>query len=407
MNDLDQVFSVIDRHHEFMASALPLIASENVTSKAVRKCYTSDLGHRYAMGDIGHRLYEGCELIDEIERKAVELTKRIFKAEHANVRPISGTVANIAIYHALTSCNDSIFALPVECGGHTSHDDTARIRCLNVHYLPFDNENFNIDVEKAERALKEVRPKLVILGASVFLFPHPVKEIAEIAAEIDAKVVYDASHVLGLIAGKQFQDPLREGADVITASTHKTFFGPQRAIILCKSELANAVDYAVMPCVVSNHHLHSLAGYVIACLEMLEFGKAYARQIVRNAKRLAERLHELGVEVIGEKNGFTESHQVVIEVGDGEKAAKTLERSGIVTNKCILPWNSREYPTGIRIGVQEVTRLGMNEEEMDQIAEFIVNALHGRDTGKNVAELVRGFRTIKYAFEESPAYSYE
>jgi len=407
MNDLDQVFSVIDRHHELMASALPLIASENVTSNAVRKCYTSDLGHRYAMGDIGHRLYEGCELIDEIERKAVELTKRIFKAEHANVRPISGTVANIAIYHALTSCNDSIFALPVECGGHTSHDDTARIRCLNVHYLPFDNENFNIDVEKAERALKEVRPKLVILGASVFLFPHPVKEIAEIAAEIDAKVVYDASHVLGLIAGKQFQDPLREGADVITASTHKTFFGPQRAIILCKSELANAVDYAVMPCVVSNHHLHSLAGYVIACLEMLEFGKAYARQIVRNAKRLAERLHELGVEVIGEKNGFTESHQVVIEVGDGEKAAKTLERSGIVTNKCILPWNSREYPTGIRIGVQEVTRLGMNEEEMDQIAEFIVNALHGRDTGKNVAELVRGFRTIKYAFEESPAYSYE
>ncbi|AEA46360.1 serine hydroxymethyltransferase [Archaeoglobus veneficus] len=405
MREFEQVFSIIEEHHRLMASSLPLIASENVTSMAVRRCYTSDLGHRYAMGEIGERAYEGCEYIDEIERKAVELTKRLFNAEHANVRPISGTVANIAVYHALTSCGDSIFSLPVECGGHTSHDDTARIRCLNVHFLPFDSERFNIDIDAASRMIREVKPRLIVLGASVFLFPHPVKEIVEIAAEVGANVIYDASHVLGLIAGKQFQDPVKEGADVVTASTHKTFFGPQRAIILCKSELAEKIDYAVMPCVVSNHHLNTLAGYVIACLEMLEFGESYAKQTVRNAKRLAERLYELGMKVVGEAEGFTESHQVVIDVDDGEKAAKTLEKAGIITNRCLLPW-SEGKSAGIRIGVQEVTRLGMKGGEMEYIAELISKALDGIDVRSEVVELSKQFNTVKYTFEESHAYSF-
>ncbi len=250
-----------------------------------------------------------------------------------------------------------------------------------------------------------MKPGLIVLGASVFLFPHPVKEIAEVAAEIGARVVYDASHVLGLIAGKQFQDPVKEGADVVTASTHKTFFGPQRAIVLCRAGLSGKIDYAVMPCAVSNHHLNTLAGYAVACMEMLEFGEAYAKQVVRNAKRLAERLHELGMKVVGEAEGFTESHQVVIDVGDGEKAAKILEKSGIFTNRCLLPWSGGR-PAGIRIGVQEVTRLGMKEGEMEHIAELIANALQDKDVREKVAELTMSFKTIRYEFEEDPAYGY-
>ncbi len=404
---LDEVFGAIWDHHRFIESSIPLIASENITSRAVRLCYMSDLGHRYAIGDVGDRMYCGCEYIDRLENMAIKLTKEIFKAEHVNVRPISGTIANIAVYFALTNCGDKIFALRENCGGHTSHDFTAKIRDLEVCYLPFDSKTFNINVDAARRKIVKERPRLIILGASLFLFPHPVREIAEIAQEVGAKVVYDASHVLGLIAGKQFQDPIREGADVVTASTHKTFPGPQRAVIMCKKELADSIDRAVMPGVVSNHHIHSLAGYVVACLEMMEFGEAYAKQIVKNAKRLAERLFELGFDVLCPDLGFTESHQVAVDVsklGGGDKVAKILEKAGILTNKTLLPWDT-DKPSGIRIGVQEVTRLGMKEDEMDIIAELISRAIkEPKKVRKEVSEFKRKFRTVKFAFEESPAY---
>jgi len=160
------------------------------------------------MGKIGERLYQGCKFIDEIESLAVEVTRRLFNAEHVNVHPISGTVANLAVYYALTSYGDKIMALHGSCGGHTSHDFSAGIGGLNVVYYPFDSETMNIDVDATKKLALKEKPRLFILGASLFLFPHPVEEIAEIAAEINARVVYDASHVLGLIAGKQFQDPV-------------------------------------------------------------------------------------------------------------------------------------------------------------------------------------------------------
>ncbi len=407
------LFENIEKHHEFYRSSIPLIASENVTSSAVRRCYTSDLGHRYAMGKVGERLYQGCKFIDEIESMAIEVTKELFNAEHVNVWPISGTVANLAVYYALTSYGDKMMALHGSCGGHTSHDFSAGIRGLKVVYYPFDSEAMNIDVDATRKVVLEEKPKLFILGASLFLFPHPVEEIAEIAAEVDAKVVYDASHVLGLIAGKQFQDPVPY-SDVLTASTHKTFFGPQRAIILSKAELADAIDKAVMPGVVSNHHINTLAGYVVAALEMLEFGKEYARQTVSNAKRLAERMHELGFRVVGESYGFTESHQVAVDVsefGGGDKVARLLEDVGIILNKTLLPWDKDpSKPSGLRIGVQEVTRLGMKESEMDVIAEIMWNAVSGKK-GKEqliqeVRELREPFKTIKYSFEESQAYGF-
>ncbi len=413
----DDVYAVIERHNEMMRVSIPLIASENVTSLDVRRCYLSDFGHRYAEGKVGRRYYEGCRYIDEVEGIAIELTKKLFDAEHANVQPISGVIANIAAFFALTDVGDAIFSISVPCGGHISHDvvSAAGLRGLKVHHYPFDAEEMNIDVGETEKLARKIQPKLFVLGSSLILFPQPVKEIRQIADEVGARVMYDASHVLGLIAGRAFQNPLKEGADVVTGSTHKTFFGPQRAVILSSSELADAVDRAVFPGVVSNHHLNTLAGYVVAAMEMLEFGEAYAKQVIKNAKALAEKLHELGYRVVGEKKGFTETHQVAVDVrefGGGDKVAKKLEEVGIILNKNLLPWDDireAENPSGIRIGVQEVTRLGMREGEMERIAELIDAAIRERrstsEIRREVAELKKSFNTVKFAFSECDAYS--
>jgi glycine hydroxymethyltransferase len=272
----------------------------------------------------------------------------------------------------------------------------------------------NIDVDATKKLAKDVKPNLFVLGSSLILRHQPVREIKEIAENLDAYVMFDASHVLGLIAGRVYRNPMKEGADVLTSSTHKTFFGPQRGLILSKKELAKRIDKAVFPGVVSNHHLHSLAGYVVATMEMLEFGEAYAKQVVRNARRLAEKLYDLGYKVLGEKFGFTETHQIAIDVrdlGGGDRVARRLEEVGIIVNKNLMPWDSvdiAQNPSGIRIGVQEVTRLGMKEEEMERIAEFMDMALKDRkdlkEIRKEVKEFRKDFQTVKYSFEESDAY---
>ncbi|RLI84636.1 MAG: serine hydroxymethyltransferase [Archaeoglobales archaeon] len=412
---LERLMEITKKHHDLFKYSIPLIASENVTSYAVRRLYMTDFGHRYAEGWIGKRFYQGCSYMDELEALAVELTKRIFGCEHANVQPISGVTANLATFFALTNPGDCIVSLSVPHGGHISHDkfSAAGIRGLRVEHYPFDIENFNIDVDETRRIVRNLKPKIFVLGASLFLFPHPVEEIVEIAGEVGARVVYDASHVLGLMAGGEFQDPIEEGADVVTASTHKTFFGPQRAIIMCKDELAKVIDRGVFPGVVSNHHVHSLACYVMACIEMIEFGRDYARQTVKNARVLAEEMYNLGYKVLCPDLDFTRSHQVAVDVSDiggGDYVARKLEECGIILNKNLLPWDdvrNVENPSGIRIGVQEVTRLGMGEDEMREIARFIDMALKDKNPGKvreEVREFKSNFLTVKYTFEECPAY---
>jgi len=291
---------------------------------------------------------------------------------------------------------------------------------LNVVFLPFDKEEMNIDVDKAEKVIRDVEPDLVLFGASVFLFPHPVKELRDVAKEVEAVVAYDASHVLGLIAGKQFQNPLKEGADVVTSSTHKTFPGPQHGMIMCKTEFKEAVDRAVFPGVLSNHHLHNVVALAIALCEMRAFGIDYAKQIVKNAKALAEALANEGFEVVAEHKGFTESHQVLVDLIpsglSGLEAEKMLERAGILVNRNLLPWDKergRNFrdPSGIRIGVQEVTRLGMREEEMKDVARFMADVLlrkkDVREVAKNVAEFRKDFVKIEYSFDRGKAYNWQ
>ncbi len=399
-----------------------MIASENVVSPAVRMAIASDFGHRYAEGMLGgrdkdglqifNRFYQGTKIYDKVEAIAMKLTEELFNAEHANLVPISGAVANLTAYSALVEHGDTITGLSIMAGGHISHTHVSAAGSMGLRDFPypFDDKEMNIDVGKTKQLVMEKRPKLMLLGGSLFLFPHPIEELREMADRIGACIMYDGAHVAGLIAGGEFQNPFKEGADVMTSSTHKTFPGPQGGMVLCKEEFSEKIDNAAFPGLMSNHHLHHVAGYAVALAEMKEFGKAYAGQIVKNARALAQALHESGFDVLCEHLGFTKSHQVAVDVskiGGGNKIALDFEAANMIINKNLFPWDSLTQtanPSGIRIGVQGITRVGMKEKEMAVIAGFMERvALKDRKPGrvrKDVEEFKRGFNTVRYCFDE-------
>ncbi len=416
---VEEIRSLTMRHHEWRGRCINLIASENLTSPAVREVLASDLAHRYAEGEPYHRHYRGARYVDEIETMVLQLAKRLFRAEHVNVKPVSGCLSVLAMFYALTKPGDTVMSLRVPKGGHISYMEFggAGVRGLKVKPLPFDTEEMNIDIDAAVKGIAKTKPQLVLLGGSVILFPQPTKEVGAAVAEYGGCLGYDAAHVLGLIAGGEFQDPLAEGAHIVPSSTHKTFPGPQGGIILCVRELGRRVDKAVFPGLTSNHHLHRLAGLAIALAEMERFGKEYTVQTVRNAKALAEALSALGFDVVCGHKGFTKSHQVLVDVarlGGGHRVSGLLEQANIICNKNLLPWDelSRvDAPSGIRLGVQEVTRLGLKKADMRQVAEFMKQtAIDGRDpkvVAGEVGEFIGGFSTVKYAFSSRvKAYEY-
>jgi glycine hydroxymethyltransferase len=276
--------------------------------------------------------------------------------------------------------------------------------------MPFDKENMNVDVDKAAKLIENIRPDFIVMGGSLYLFPHPLKELGEVAHSVGAKVVYDAAHVLGLIAGRRWRDPFEAGADVVTSSTHKTFPGPQGGVILSNNdEVFKEISKNIFPWFVSNHHLHRLPAVAVTALEMIHFGEQYADQIIRNAKAFAEALHSEGLDVVGEHLGFTKSHQVVINVrkyGGGAKIAKLLEDANIIVNKNLLPEDPPEAvkdPSGIRTGVQEMTRFGMKEDDFKEIARFFREVIIDKKDPSSVAKKVSEFRShftkVHYAFD--------
>ena len=426
----DQVFQLLEKHHQWFGEAVPLIASENISSPAVHEAVATDFAHRYAEGWPGERVYAGCTYIDQVELIAIDLVKKLFNAEFVDVRPISGVVANLVVYTAFAQPDDYMYALPIPCGGHISMGKkrlggtAGAVRGLNVEYLAYDHNELNIDVDKTKKSVEELvrqghKPRMIVFGGSVLPFPHPVKELGDYFHSLDGVVVYDAAHVAGLIAGGLFQDPLREGADAVTASTHKTFPGPQHGMVLSWERYSDQIKAATFPGMVSNHHLHNVAGLAVAACEMIEFGEEYAKQIVKNAKALGQALYERGIRVLAEHKGFTESHVLLLDItkhGDGGEIEKTLEKANVIVNRNLLPWDIKEgrhfmHPGGIRLGTSEVTRLGMREEDMDDIAEFIERVMVDREdpsrVKRDVAEFRRGFQKIHYCFETvREAYEY-
>lgn len=421
--EFNSVLRKVREHEKWFSRSLPLIASENVASERVKSVLASDLGQRYAEGWPGERVYAGCRYIDQIELIAIELARKLFRASFVDVRPTSGAVANLAVYSALSLPGDRMMALPIPNGGHISagkkefSGSAGLVHGLELEYFAFDKDEMNIDVDETKKRIRKLKKpvRIAMFGGSLFLFPHPVKELAATIKETGAIVCYDAAHVAGLIAGREFQDPLREGAEVMSFSTHKTLFGPQGGAIAASAAHGEALKKAVFPGTTSNHHLHSVAAKALTFAEFLEFGRQYAKDVVRNAQALAGELAGQGEKVLGERNGYTRSHQVVVDVskyGDGGQIEKRLEKQNIIVNRQLIPGDlqaGRHYtdPGGIRLGVAELTRLGMGKGEMREVAGLIHNAMsknEGRQVVKRVWELRKGFQTVKYSFRESPAY---
>jgi glycine hydroxymethyltransferase len=421
----NRVFGLLRAHESMISEGIPLIASENVTSGPVRRALDSDFMHRYAEGWVGERVYAGCRYVDAVESECMRMMSELFDAKFVDVRPISGVVANLAVYTAFTRPGDTMMSLSIPSGGHISTGklefggSAGAVHGLNVEYLPLDYHEMTIDVDAAKKKILELADpkrvpkcslKLVMLGASVFLFPHPVQEIAELVHSVGGSVSYDAAHVAGLIAGGRFQQPLKEGADVMSLSTHKTFFGPQHGAVVSDGKFVDELKRAVFPGLVSNHHLNAVAALAVACAEMKEFGESYAEQVIRNAKALGQALHERGFKVLAEHKGFTESHQLVVDVtkiGDGRTVEERLEEANILVNRNLLPWDIKEgrhfmNPGGIRVGVAEVTRLGMREQEMVDIAEFVERAVLKNEDVEKLREDIKLFRKnyqrLQYCF---------
>jgi len=409
--NIERIEELVKTQNEWRLSTINLIASENVMSKRARGVMGSDFCHRYAEGHPGERYYQGTEIIDEIEARVKQHLKSLFDCKHLDVRPISGTVANDAVFSRYIKPGDIVMVNSTSGGGHISHHRHGSVGkySSNIINFPLTPDGYHIDVKETINILQKVPVKVMIMGKSLYLFPDPVKELAPICRENGIVLIYDAAHVLGLIAGKRFQNPLREGAQVVNASTHKTFFGSQRGIIFSNMKDSDwaKIDKGAFPGSSSNHHLDTLVSLAITTFEYMVFGEAYAEQVIRNAKALAAALETRGFSVEAKEFGYTESHQVAVnvkELGGGDEVSRVLKDNNIILNMNLLPFDPLgkvSNPSGIRIGVQEMTRFGMQEREMEMIADFMKHCLmDGKFVGDDVKDFRKDYQVVWYSFDD-------
>ncbi len=404
---------LLARHEAWRANCLNLIASENVLSPAVRAALDSDLIHRYADytgRDLGARRYRGTRYVVEIEREVERLARQVFRAEYVELRAIAGHLAGAGVLMALCKPGDMVLEIGRDGGGHREAGKFAasELAHLEVRHLPIDADRYNVDPVAAAALIAEVRPRVVILGSSNFVFPHPVREIrAAVNVVPGCYLVYDASHVMGLLAGRRFQDPLGEGADVVFGSTHKTFFGPQGGIVFTNREdLITRISDVVYPGLVTNHHPFRMPALGIALAEMLEFGPAYAEQVIANSQALGEALVAESIPVVTDGSTpprYSASHTLMLRVADfgtADAMALQLEAAGIITTGGLLP--DALGGQGIRVGTQEMTRRGLRQADMARVAGFIAEALRderpGADIAGDVADFVSDLGPLRFSW---------
>ena len=412
--NFEKTADLINKQDEWRDRCINLIASENVQSKKVRSFAGSDFTHRYAEGHPGERYYKGTNFIDQIESDLKLNLKNIFKCEHTEVRPISGTNSNEAIFSKFVNKEDIVMANSTPGGGHISHHRLGALGKFtkNIIDFPLTADGYHLDIEKTKDLINRIKPKMLVLGKSLFLFPEPIAELRDVCEQNKTKIIYDGAHVLGLIAGKCFQDPLGDGALMVSASTHKTYFGSQRGLILSNmdDESWRKVDRGAFPGSSSNHHLGTLAQMALSTVEFMEFGDQYASQVIKNAKHLAVALEREGFCVAAKDFGYTESHQVALNVneyGGGSLISTLLEQNDIILNMNMLPHEplkNHNNPEGLRIGVAEMTRYGMNEPEMEKIAELMKEVvIEKKSVKEEVNKLRDGYQDVKYSFDSTEA----
>lgn len=362
---------------------IELIASENITSQAVMAACGSVLTNKYAEGKPHKRYYNGCEVVDKIEELAQQRACKLFNMAHANVQPHSGAQANMAVFFALLKHGDTILGMDLSNGGHLSHGCPVNFSGTYFNAKSYGvDENGNIDYEDVRKKAHEYKPKLIICGASNYSKIIDFKKFREIADEVGAYLMADIAHIAGLVAAGIHPSPAGY-AQIVTTTTHKTLRGPRGGIIMCDEDLALAIDKAVFPGIQGGPLEHIIAGKAVALLEASkpEF-KAYAEQIVKNAKALADTLMEEGMDIVG---GGTENHLMTLDLRKLNKTGKdmtnVLETVGITANKNTVP-NDPQSPfvtSGIRIGTPAVTTRGFKEDDMREVAKIIASAIYSSD----------------------------
>lgn len=360
---------------------IELIASENYVSEEVLSLSGSVLTNKYAEGYPGKRYYGGCEFIDQIESQGIELAKKVFNADHANLQPHSGSQANEGVYCALLEHGDKVVAMSLDAGGHLTHGYPINFsgKHYDFKFYGVNKETEEIDFDEVRKVVLQHNPKLIVAGASAYSKIIDFKKFREIADEVNALLMVDMAHIAGLVAGGVHPNPT-EYADVVTSTTHKTLRGARGGLILCRATLAKKIDSSIFPGIQGGPLENQIAGKVQALYEAdtQEF-KDYAKQVVVNAQAFAQALKDNGMRLVA--NG-TENHLINLDVKlnfnvTGKDAEKILESIGIVTNKNMIPFDSEKpfITSGIRVGTPAMTTRGFKEAEFVKVAEIIANAL--------------------------------
>lgn len=371
-----EVYNAIQNEKKRQQNKLELIASENFVSYAVMEAMGSYMTNKYAEGYPGNRYYAGCQNVDIVEDLARERLKKIFGAEHANVQSHSGAQANMAVYNAILEYGDTVMGLNLSHGGHLTHGSKVNSSGKLYNFISYgvDKETGRIDYDEVERLALEHKPKLIVTGASAYPREIDFKRFKEIADKVGAMLMVDMAHIAGLVAAGLHQNPV-EYADFVTSTTHKTLRGPRGGIILCKEQYAKAIDKSVFPGIQGGPLMHVIAAKAVCFKEALtdEF-KEYQKQIIKNAKAMADELDKLGFNMV---SGGTDNHLILIDLRNkgitGKELEVRLDEIGITANKNAVPFDTEKpsITSGIRIGTPAVTTRGLKEEDCREIANLI------------------------------------
>lgn len=398
-----QLHELLRQEEALQSGCLRLIPSENYVSRAVMMASGSCLTNRYSEGYPGKRYYEGQQVTDLVESIAIGRAKKLFKADHANVQPYSGSVANLAAYNSLCAPGDTIMGLQLSSGGHLTHGSTGSItsRFFKAVNYPVDPATGRIDYNVVEELAQKHRPKVIISGTTAYPRKIEFDRFAEIAKRVGAYHISDIAHISGLVVAGLHQSPVPY-ADIVSTTTHKTLRGPRGGMLLCRKEHAEKVDRTVFPGSQGGPHMHTIAAIAVALAEAdTEEFILYARQIVKNAARLAEKLMEYGFDLV---SGGTDNHLMVVDLRKrgipGKKLAKALDRARIVSNFNSVPGDTAPpaNPSGLRLGTPAVTTRGMREEQMDEIARFVKTVTENLDKESVIESVGREVLLLCSAF---------
>jgi len=400
-NDVKELLS---KETQRQVEGLELIASENYVSEEVLECMGSILTNKYSEGYPGKRYYNGNEYVDEIENIAIERAKELFGVDHVNVQPYSGSPANLAVHFALLEAGDRTLGMSLDAGGHLTHGFKVSFsgKFYNSASYGVNDEGY-IDYDEVLRIAKEHKPKLIWAGFSAYSRVIDWERFRKIADEVGAYFVADIAHVAGLVAAGVYPSPVPY-ADVITTTTHKTLRGPRGAMIMCKEEFAERIDKAVFPGLQGGPHNHTTAAIAVALKEAsTEEFKEYSKQVVTNAKVLADSLSKLGYKIV---SGGTDNHLFLVDVFSsvnlsGKEAGDMLDKAGITVNKNAIPKDTRKPwdPSGIRIGTPALTTRGMKEKEMEQVARYIDRVLRECKVDSDFKKVKKEIKTFTSSFK--------